>query len=64
MLEIFDKKSGSGVSANNHVVSELHKPVIQKFKARKVYARFKDNIWTADLAEMGSLPSKNWNVKY
>ena len=26
--------------------------------------RFKDNIWAADLAEMGSLSSKNKNVKY
>ena len=33
---------------------ELHKPVIKKFR-RKVYARFKDNILIADLAEMGSL---------
>ena len=30
----------------------------------KVYARFKNNIWAADLAEMGSLSSKNKNVKY
>ena len=26
--------------------------------------RFKDNIWSGDLAEMGSLSSKNGNVKY
>ena len=26
--------------------------------------RFKDNIWAVDLAEMGSLSSKNKNVKY
>ena len=26
--------------------------------------RFKDNIWAADLAEMGSLSSKNQGVKY
>ena len=33
-------------------------------KRRKVYARFKDNIWVTDLAEMESLSSKNKNVKY
>ena len=38
--------------------------MIKKFKGRKVYARFKDNIWAPDLAEMGSLSSKNGNVKY
>ena len=26
--------------------------------------RFKDNIWATDLTEMGSLSSKNKNVKY
>ena len=31
---------------------ELHKPIIRKFKKRKVYSRFKDNIWGADLADM------------
>ena len=30
----------------------------------KVYARFKDNIWAAELAESKSLSSKNKNVKY
>ena len=51
--KFFSKKTGSGVSANEQLAEELHKTVIKKFKRRKVYARFKDNIWTADLAEMG-----------
>ena len=38
--------------------------MIKNFKKRKVYARFKDNTWAADLAEMGSLCSKNSAVKY
>ena len=29
-----------------------------------VYTKFKDNVWTADLAAMESLPSKNKNVEY
>ena len=59
-----NKKAGSGVSVNEQLAEELHKPVIKNFKRRKVYAKFKDNIWAADLAEMGSLSSKNKNVKY
>ena len=43
---------------------ELHKPGTKKFKRRKVYRRFKDNIWAADLTEMKSFSSKNKNVKY
>ena len=37
--------------------------VIKKFRRAKVYVRFKENIWAADLAEMGLLSSKNKNVK-
>ena len=59
--EFFDKKAGLGVSVNEQLAVELHKPVIKIFKIRKVYARFKDNIWAADTVEM---ESKNKNVKY
>ena len=64
IYKFFDKKTGSRVSKNEQLAEELHKPVIEKFQRRKVYQRFKDNIWAADLAEMGSLPSKNKNVQY
>ena len=53
-----------GVSVNEQLVDELHKPVIKNVKRRKVYARFKDNIWAADLVEMESLPLKNKYIKY
>ena len=64
IYKFFDKKTGSRVSKNEQLAEELHKPVIEKFQRRKVYQRFKDNIWAADLAEMRSLPSKNKNVQY
>ena len=60
----FDKKIGSGVSINDQLAKELHKPVIKKFKRRKVYARFEDNMLEVDLAEIKLLSSKNKNVKY
>ena len=53
-----------GASLNEQLVEESNKPVIKIFERKMVYARFKDNIWAADLAEMGSLSSKNKNVKY
>ena len=49
------KSSGSGVKSmpqNEQLAEELHKPIIRKLKARKVYSAFKDNIWDADLADM------------
>ena len=64
VYRFFDKKTRLGMSVNEQLDEELHKPVTQKFKKRKVYARFNDNIWAADLAEMESLSSKNKNVKY
>ena len=45
------------------VAEELTKSVPKKFKRRKVYARFKDNICAANLAEMESLSEKNKNIK-
>ena len=67
-----EKKAGSeaiatsngGISVNQQLAWKLHKPVIKKFKRRKVYARFKDNISAEYLAEMELISSKNKNVKY
>ena len=64
VYKFFDKKTGLRVSVNEHLAEELHKPVIKKFKRRKVYARFKGNIWAANVAERESLSSKNKNFKY
>ena len=54
----FDKKSsGSGIinEANYQLADELHKPILKKFKKRKVYSSFRDNIWRVDLADTQSL---------
>ena len=32
-------------SVNEQLPEDLYKPVIKKFKEKKVYAKFKDNIW-------------------
>ena len=63
---MFLKETGSRAkpNVNERLPRELYKPLIKRFKRRRVYIRFKDNIWAADLAEMGSLSSKNRGVKY
>ena len=58
------KKTGPGMSVNEKLAEELHKPVTEKIKRRRVYAWFKDNIWAVDVTEMGSLSSTNQNIKY
>ena len=48
------------MSVNEQLAEKLHKPVTR----RKVQARFKDNIFAADLAEMESLSSNNEKFYY
>ena len=64
VYKLFNKETCSRIIVNEQLAEELHKPVIKKFKRSKVSARFKDNIWAVDLAEIESLSSKNKNVKY
>ena len=67
VYKFFDKKSSrSGITdeSNYQLANELHKPVIKKFKKRKVYSSFKDNIWEVDLADMQSLSKYNKRIKY
>ena len=68
IYKFFDKKSsGSGITAiepDYQLANELHKPMIRKFKKRKVYSSFRDNIWGVDLADMQSLRKYNKGIKY
>ena len=60
VYKFFDKKSaGSGLAytiksmpQNEQLAEELHKPITRKFKKRKVYSTFKENVWGAYLADM------------
>ena len=56
--------SKAGVSVNEQLAEELHKPLTKKIKRKRVYVRFTDNIWAADLAEMESFSLKNKAGKY
>ena len=49
--KFFGKKSSlSGVATgpNCQLANELHKQIFRRFKRRKVYSSFRDNIWGAD----------------
>ena len=68
-----DKKSeGSGakhvntklIPQNEQLAEERHKPIIRKFKKRKVYSLFKDNIWGVDLADMQLLSKYNKGIRF
>ena len=64
VYKFFDKKIRSEMIVNEQLAVELHKPVIKTINRRKVYVRFKNNIWAVDLAEQGSLFSKDKNIKH
>ena len=63
----FNKKSnGSGVHTepNYQLANEFHKQINRKFKRRKVYSSFRDNIWGVDLADRQSLSKYNRGINY
>ena len=65
--KFFDKKSSGSVVANEpnyQLANEIHKPIIKKFKKRKVFSSFRDNIWGVDLADIQSLSKCNKGIKY
>ena len=67
VYNFFDKKSsGGGITneSNYQLVNELHKPIIRKFKKRKVYSSCRDNIWGVDLADIQLLSKYNKGNKY
>ena len=66
VYKFFDKKSSrSGITNENYqLANELHKPIIRKFKNRKVYSSFRDNIWGVDLADVQSLSKYKKGIKY
>ena len=69
IYKIFDKKSkGTGIKneieENQQLANELHKPIIRKFKKRKMYSSFKENIWGVDLADMQLISKYNKRIRY
>ena len=65
----FNKKipssgANNAIKQNEQLDKELHKPVIRKFKKRKVYFLFKDNIWGADLTDMQLTNKLNKRVRF
>ena len=75
VYKFFDKKSqGSGCSLssalqlankeNIQLSDELYKPIIRKFKKRKVDSSFRDDIWGVDLADMQLLSKFNKGFRF
>ena len=72
VYKVFDKKSkGVGLKENqgdflqnSQLANELHKPIIRKFKTRKVYSSFKDDILGVHLADMQLISKHKKGIIY
>ena len=69
VYNFFDKKSADGgvnipLQFNKQLAKELHKPIIRRFKKRKVCSGFRDNIWGADLADMQLISKFNKGFRF
>ena len=67
VYKFFDKKSRERPiisEASYQLADEFHKPIVRRFKKRKVYSSFRDNIWGVDLADMQSLSRYNKGIRY
>ena len=56
--------NNNNIKQNLQLDEELHKPIIRKFKKRKVYSGFKYNIWGADLADMHLISKFNKGFRF
>ena len=65
VYNFFDKKSNRrGIKQNQQLANELHRLIIRKFKKRKVYSSFKDNIWSVDLVDTELISKYNKGIRY
>ena len=68
VYKFFDKKTaGSGIKSilqNQQLAEEFHIPIITKFKKRKLYSAFKNNIWGADLADTQLISKFNKGFRF
>ena len=62
------KSTGNGIKnefkQNQQLANKFHKLIIRKFKKRKVYSPFKDNIWGVGLADIYLISKYNKGIRY
>ena len=59
-----DDDDNDDIKQNLQLAKELHKLIIRKFKKRKVYSGYRDNIWGADLADMQLISKFNKGFRF
>ena len=51
-------------TSNKELAEELHKPIISKFKKRKVHLSFMDNIWGTDIPDRQLLSRSKKGLRF
>ena len=67
VYKFFDKKAGNtqtGISDNQKLAYEVHKPTTRKVRRLKVYSSYRESTWGADLTDMLSLNKYNKGVRF
>ena len=69
VYQFFHEKTSGGTVKNEIIIikelaEELHKPIIRKFKKRKVHSSFIDNIWGVDLADIQLISKFNQGFRF
>ena len=69
VYKFFDTKSKENsikneIKQNQQLANELHKPIMRKFKRRKVYVSSFDSTWDVDLADMQLISKYNNGIRY
>jgi hypothetical protein len=59
-----EKKKSPEKKWTDELAEELHKPVVKKFRRRRVFVKGIDEIWAADLVDMQAYADDNDGVKY
>ena len=64
LIKRFSGTSIKSILQNEQLAEELHKLIIRKFKKRKVYSTFKDNVWSSNLADMQLISKFNKRFRF
>ena len=59
-----NNNNNNDIKQNLQLAKEFYKPIVRKFKKRKVSSGFKDNIWRADLADMQLISKYNKGFRF
>lgn len=63
-MEAYPSKKETGNMSKQNLVDEIHKPCRRNFLRRKVIMKGIDDLWQADLVEMGAYADQNKGYRY